>query len=272
MLFLKSKKAVGTRGESKFLVAPACWGTGYGAGYCFLGVTESSVFIMLLCLCTFWASCVAVNQICCLSGVILMLKLVRKEQIHWQQFWAPQMSCGREPGCLLAPKTKWWLTWTALVQQEMLDMWHSMAVSKPMSPSAWKCTYSHGPQIFPGEGGFSVAFVSLLPSPCYLELQHGRAERLHAWVSCEVWVLSLERGNGTVLVAGCAHLEPVGTKTGIKSQPVGEQLAAADSSPRWLLGWTDVFVRGRDWGALTCLIREAALSCQNSSCMSSCFM
>lgn len=84
-------------------------------------------------------------------------------------------------------------------------------------------------------------------------------------------MLSLERGNATVLVAGCAHQEPVGTKMGIKSRSVGEQLVAADSNLHWLLCWTDIFVRGRDWG-VACLIREAALSCQNSFYMSSCFL
>lgn len=128
-----------------------------------------------------------------------------------------------------------------------------------------------GPPIFPGEGGFSVSFVNLLPAPRYWEPGHG-AELRKGCLSesqTEVWVLSLERGNATVLVAGCAHSEP---KMGIKSQSVGEQLAAAGPSLHWLLCWTDISVRARDGGALTCSIREAALSFQSSSFMNSCFL
>lgn len=110
MLFLTAKKAVGTGCERKFLACPSMLeGRTRGCLPASLGLLRAECvlyFIVLLCLCSFSASYVVVSQICWLSGVILMLKLVRKGQIHWEQFWAHQMSRGKEPECLLAHKTK----------------------------------------------------------------------------------------------------------------------------------------------------------------------
>lgn len=76
----KSKESCGYKMGSKNLAAPTCWGTGHKAACLFPLGRAGSCFIVLLCLYSFSASYVVVNHICWLSGVILRLKLVRKEK------------------------------------------------------------------------------------------------------------------------------------------------------------------------------------------------
>lgn len=60
-----------------------------------------------------------------------------------------QMSCGKEPECLLAHKTSQLLSWAASVQQYMPEELHTMAVSKLTSRCALKHVYNAGPSFFP---------------------------------------------------------------------------------------------------------------------------
>ena len=117
--------------------------------------------------------------------------------------WDCQMSCGKEPECLLAHKTTWSLAWTTSVQQYMLYELHTVAVSKLTSECALKCAYSPGPP-FSQEKEDSLYHLTApcqsawAPSPWEPVTQQSWVKGGYLGLMCdEVWLLSWGRGIAT---------------------------------------------------------------------------